>query len=161
MIRITELKLPLSAVPVETRRAADAPTETDADRVDESNQDGGPDERGELLPRDRRGAVDLGPGGAGEEPDQPAGDTPAVIQEEDQREEREEGAGDEVGRGQAGLRGGRAEAAPGRDRGLQLLEVGRELAVGDVEGAADPLADLVQAGGFGLAADFFVKVPKA
>ena len=33
MIRITELKLPLSAVPVEVRRAADAPTETDADRA--------------------------------------------------------------------------------------------------------------------------------
>ena len=33
MIRITELKLPLSAVPVELRRAADAPTETDADRA--------------------------------------------------------------------------------------------------------------------------------
>jgi hypothetical protein len=33
MIRITELKLPLSAVPVEARRAADAPTETDQDRA--------------------------------------------------------------------------------------------------------------------------------
>jgi len=33
MIRITELKLPLSAVPVEARRASDAPTETDADRA--------------------------------------------------------------------------------------------------------------------------------
>ncbi len=33
MIRITELKLPLSAVPVEARRAADAPTETDDDRA--------------------------------------------------------------------------------------------------------------------------------
>ncbi len=32
MIRITELKLPLSALPVETRRAADAPSETEADR---------------------------------------------------------------------------------------------------------------------------------
>ncbi len=33
MIRITELKLPLSAVPIEARRAADAPTETEADRA--------------------------------------------------------------------------------------------------------------------------------
>jgi uncharacterized FAD-dependent dehydrogenase len=33
MIRITELKLPLSDVPVEARRAADAPTETEADRA--------------------------------------------------------------------------------------------------------------------------------
>ncbi|MCX7257299.1 MAG: NAD(P)/FAD-dependent oxidoreductase [Polaromonas sp.] len=33
MLRITELKLPLSAVPVETRRAADAPSETDEDRT--------------------------------------------------------------------------------------------------------------------------------
>ena len=33
MIRIAELKLPLSALPVEVRRAADAPTETDADRA--------------------------------------------------------------------------------------------------------------------------------
>ncbi len=33
MIRLSELKLPLSALPVETRRAADAPTETDADRT--------------------------------------------------------------------------------------------------------------------------------
>ena len=33
MIRITELKLPLSALPVETRRAADAPSETDEDRA--------------------------------------------------------------------------------------------------------------------------------
>ena len=33
MIRITELKLPLSAIPVAARRAADAPTETDADRA--------------------------------------------------------------------------------------------------------------------------------
>jgi uncharacterized protein len=33
MIRITELKLPLSALPVESRRAADAPSETEADRV--------------------------------------------------------------------------------------------------------------------------------
>jgi len=33
MIRITELKLPLSAIPVEVRRAADAPSETDADRA--------------------------------------------------------------------------------------------------------------------------------
>ena len=32
MIRLTELKLPLSALPVEIRRAADAPAETDADR---------------------------------------------------------------------------------------------------------------------------------
>jgi uncharacterized FAD-dependent dehydrogenase len=32
MIRITELKLPLAAIPVEVRRAADAPSETDADR---------------------------------------------------------------------------------------------------------------------------------
>ena len=32
MIRITELKLPLAEVPFEQRRAADAPTETDADR---------------------------------------------------------------------------------------------------------------------------------
>ena len=33
MIRITELKLPLSALPVENRRAADAPSETEADRA--------------------------------------------------------------------------------------------------------------------------------
>ena len=33
MIRITELKLPLSALPVEVRRAADAPSETEADRA--------------------------------------------------------------------------------------------------------------------------------
>ena len=33
MIRLTELKLPLSALPVATRRAADAPSETDADRL--------------------------------------------------------------------------------------------------------------------------------
>ncbi len=33
MIRIAELKLPLTEVPFETRRAADAPTETDADRA--------------------------------------------------------------------------------------------------------------------------------
>jgi uncharacterized protein len=33
MIRITELKLPLTALPVETRRAADAPSETEADRA--------------------------------------------------------------------------------------------------------------------------------
>jgi uncharacterized FAD-dependent dehydrogenase len=33
MIRLTELKLPLSAVPVETRRAADAPSETEQDRA--------------------------------------------------------------------------------------------------------------------------------
>jgi len=33
MIRITELKLPLSAIPVAVRRAADAPSETDADRA--------------------------------------------------------------------------------------------------------------------------------
>ena len=33
MIRITELKLPLSALPVEERRAADAPSETDEDRA--------------------------------------------------------------------------------------------------------------------------------
>jgi uncharacterized FAD-dependent dehydrogenase len=32
MIRLTELKLPLTALPVEVRRAADAPYETDADR---------------------------------------------------------------------------------------------------------------------------------
>jgi hypothetical protein len=30
MIRLTELKLPLSALPVVQRRAADAPAETDA-----------------------------------------------------------------------------------------------------------------------------------
>ena len=34
MIRLTELKLPLSALPVVTRRAADAPAETDADRAE-------------------------------------------------------------------------------------------------------------------------------
>ena len=33
MLRLTELKLPLSALPVEHRRAADAPAETDADRI--------------------------------------------------------------------------------------------------------------------------------
>ena len=33
MIRLTELKLPLEALPVEHRRAADAPTETEADRT--------------------------------------------------------------------------------------------------------------------------------
>ena len=33
MIRISELKLPLSAVPVDARRAADAPSETDEDRT--------------------------------------------------------------------------------------------------------------------------------
>ncbi|MFO1264621.1 MAG: FAD-dependent oxidoreductase [Rhodoferax sp.] len=33
MIRLTELKLPLSALPVESRRAADAPSETEADRA--------------------------------------------------------------------------------------------------------------------------------
>ncbi|MBP8182549.1 MAG: NAD(P)/FAD-dependent oxidoreductase [Rhodoferax sp.] len=33
MLRITELKLPLTAVPVEALRAADAPPETDADRA--------------------------------------------------------------------------------------------------------------------------------
>ena len=33
MIRLTELKLPLSALPVDTRRAADAQAETDADRL--------------------------------------------------------------------------------------------------------------------------------
>jgi len=32
MLRITELKLPLTALPVDTRRAADAPSETDEDR---------------------------------------------------------------------------------------------------------------------------------
>ncbi len=33
MVRITELKLPLSALPVEERRASDAPSETEADRA--------------------------------------------------------------------------------------------------------------------------------
>ena len=33
MIRVSELKLPLSAVPVDVRRAPDAPSETDADRT--------------------------------------------------------------------------------------------------------------------------------
>jgi uncharacterized protein len=33
MIRLTELKLPLSALPVDARRAADAPSETEADRA--------------------------------------------------------------------------------------------------------------------------------
>ena len=33
MIRISELKLPLTALPVESRRAADAPTETEDDRL--------------------------------------------------------------------------------------------------------------------------------
>jgi hypothetical protein len=33
MIRLSELKLPLSAVPIDARRAADAPAETDADRT--------------------------------------------------------------------------------------------------------------------------------
>ncbi|PIT75799.1 NAD(P)/FAD-dependent oxidoreductase [Limnohabitans sp. G3-2] len=33
MIRISELKLPLSALPMEVRRAADAPSETDEDRL--------------------------------------------------------------------------------------------------------------------------------
>ena len=33
MIRISELKLPLTALPVEVRRAADAPSETDEDRI--------------------------------------------------------------------------------------------------------------------------------
>jgi uncharacterized FAD-dependent dehydrogenase len=33
MIRLTELKLPLATLPVATRRAADAPSETDADRL--------------------------------------------------------------------------------------------------------------------------------
>jgi uncharacterized FAD-dependent dehydrogenase len=33
MIRVSELKLPLSALPVEMRRAADAPSETDEDRL--------------------------------------------------------------------------------------------------------------------------------
>jgi uncharacterized protein len=33
MIRVSELKLPLSALPVEVRRAADAPSETDEDRT--------------------------------------------------------------------------------------------------------------------------------
>ena len=33
MIRISELKLPLTTLPVESRRAADAPHETDADRT--------------------------------------------------------------------------------------------------------------------------------
>ena len=33
MIRISELKLPLTALPVETRRATDAPSETDEDRT--------------------------------------------------------------------------------------------------------------------------------
>ena len=33
MIRIAELKLPLAQVPVDTRRAADAPAETEADRA--------------------------------------------------------------------------------------------------------------------------------
>jgi uncharacterized FAD-dependent dehydrogenase len=33
MIRLTELKLPLSALPSDTRRAADAPSETDLDRA--------------------------------------------------------------------------------------------------------------------------------
>jgi hypothetical protein len=32
VIRLSELKLPLSALPVEERRAADAPAETEADR---------------------------------------------------------------------------------------------------------------------------------
>ena len=32
MIRLSELKLPLSALPVEARRASDAPAETDEDR---------------------------------------------------------------------------------------------------------------------------------
>ena len=33
MIRISEVKLPLSALPIESRRAADAPSETDEDRL--------------------------------------------------------------------------------------------------------------------------------
>ena len=33
MIRLTELKLPLSALPVEARRASDAPSETEEDRI--------------------------------------------------------------------------------------------------------------------------------
>ncbi|MFT7117183.1 MAG: hypothetical protein ACI9I0_002398, partial [Rhodoferax sp.] len=33
MIRISELKLPLSALPVDVRRATDAPAETETDRA--------------------------------------------------------------------------------------------------------------------------------
>ena len=33
MIRLSELKLPLSALPLQLPRAADAPAETDADRI--------------------------------------------------------------------------------------------------------------------------------
>lgn len=40
MIRIAELKLPLAEVPFETRRASDAPTETDADRAPPPHPEG-------------------------------------------------------------------------------------------------------------------------
>ncbi len=129
------------------RDLEDGGADPDPDGVDERDDDRGPDEGRELVPGDEAGGVDPVAGGAREEPHDPGPDLRPLVEEEEEGEERDEDPGDEVGRGETDRGGGVAEVAGVADGVLELVEVGVELRVGDLEGRADPVADLADTGG--------------
>src|SRR6478735_3650785 len=125
----------------------DRGADRDADRVDEGHDHRRAHERGQLVPGDDARGVDAGAGGAREEPHDPAPDARALVEEEEEREEGDEQAGDEVRRREPDRGRGVAEVARLAHLVADGVEVLVELRVGDVERRAHPVADALETGG--------------
>src|SRR5690349_3159161 len=129
----------------ENRNTSTASADADADRVDERDRDRRVDVADQRPPGPLARAGDPLPAAPREEPDQPGPDLPAVLDEEDRREQRQQQAGDDLA-GRAG-RPERAAGQPGpvlRQRVAGALDVVVELLLGQPERAVDqPVLDLV------------------
>ena len=119
--------------------------EGDPGSVNEGDKKGGPSERGQLTPRDGARGRDSLARVTREQADDPGPDAVAFVEEEEQGKQRDERPRDDVRCAEPGLGQGAAEPFAGGDRGPGFVEVGRDLAVGDLERVTYPGADLLNA----------------
>jgi hypothetical protein len=128
------------------RYLEDRQADADADRVDECHGHGGADVGDQGAPRPAGRLVEVGPRVAGEQSDHPQPDGPAVLQEEEQREQRQDDPGEHLPDRGGGGDGPGGELVLAADQ--EVLRLGDrvlELAPGDGEGADDEPLHLVEA----------------
>jgi hypothetical protein len=120
------------------RHTEDRQADADADRVDECHGHRRPHVGDQRAPGAAGRLVDVGAGVAREEPDQPEPDRPAVLEEEEQGEQRQGDAGEDLADRRRRREGaGRERVLVVDQRLLQRLDGGLQLTAGDRKGADD------------------------
>src|SRR5690606_29669787 len=128
------------------RQPEDPGTEPDADGVDEGDEDLGPGVPTEGHPAADARLVDAVAGPSWGEPDEPLPDVPAVLEEEEETEERDDGPGDDLGDRGRGCQGAGDEGVGvGLELGQALVEPRLQLLLVDAErSVGEPGDELVE-----------------